>query len=80
MKGAWMGGGALERGGGSESVKKGKFVTKILSSDNVEWSSKTLWNMISTDVKLNKTTKNKRSSGCIWQISVRSPLKIWNKK
>ena len=27
-------------GGLSESVKKGKFVTKIFLSDNVEWSSK----------------------------------------
>ena len=55
MKGAWMG--DLEGGAGSESVKKGKFVTKILSSDNVEWSSKTLWNMISTDVKAKQNNK-----------------------
>ena len=36
----------------SESVKKEKFVT-IFFSDNVEWSSKTLWKNISSDVKAN---------------------------
>ena len=37
----------------SESIKKGKFVTKIFFSDNVEWSSKMLWKMMSADVKAN---------------------------
>ena len=37
-----------------EIVKKGKFVTKIFFSDNVEWSSKNLWKMIFADVKANK--------------------------
>ena len=40
---------------------KGKFVTKIFSSDklmNVEWSSKTLWKIMSADdVKVNKNNK-----------------------
>ena len=36
----------------SESVKKEKLVT-IFFSDNVEWSSKTLWKNISSDVKAN---------------------------
>ena len=47
-----------EGGGGvSESVKKGKFVTKFFFffSDNVEWSStKNLWKVISADVKAKK--------------------------
>ena len=41
----------------SEFVEKGKFVTKIFFSDNVEWSSKNLWKMISADVKANKNNK-----------------------
>ena len=36
----------------SESVKKEKFVATFFS-DNVEWSSKTLWKNISSDVKAN---------------------------
>ena len=36
-----------------ESVKKGKCVTKIFFSDNVEWSSKNLRKMMSSDVKAN---------------------------
>ena len=40
-------------GGLSESVKKEKFATKNLFSDNIEWSSKNLWKMISADVKAN---------------------------
>ena len=40
-------------GGLSESVKKGKFMTKIFCPDNVEWSSKYWWEMISADVKTN---------------------------
>ena len=47
-------------GGLSESVKKGKFVTKIFFSDNVEWSSKILWKMISADVQANKNTKKEK--------------------
>ena len=31
--------------------------------------------MISTDVKANKTTRNKRSGGCILQIFTRSTFK-----
>ena len=41
-------------GGLSQSVKKGKFVTKIFFSDIVEWNSKNLWKMISAGVKANK--------------------------
>ena len=37
----------------SESVKKGKFATKILFSDNDEWSSNNLWKIMSADVKAN---------------------------
>ena len=45
----------------SEFAKKGKFVMKTFSSDDVEWSSKNLWKMISAVVKnLIKTTRNKR--------------------
>ena len=46
-----MGGGGGGPGGWvlSESVKKGKFVTKMFFSDNVEWSSKNLLK-ISADV------------------------------
>ena len=32
-------------------------LTKIFFSDNVEWSSKNLWKMISADVKANKNNK-----------------------
>ena len=42
----------------SESVKKGKFVTKILFSDNVVWSSKNYWKMISADVKKEQEIKD----------------------
>ena len=48
----------------SESVKNGKFVTKIFFSDNVEWSSKNMLK-ISADVKANKKTRNKRSSDTV---------------
>ena len=48
--GGWGGGGGQ---GVSESVKKGKFMTRISFSDNVELSSKNLWKMISADVKAN---------------------------
>ena len=44
----------------SESVKKGKFVTKIFFSDiNVELNSKNLWKIISADVKAHKNKKYK---------------------
>ena len=46
----WGGGGD---GGLRESVKKGKFVMKIFFSDNVVWSSKNEWKMISADIKSN---------------------------
>ena len=49
-------------GGGSEFVKKGKFVKKIFFSDNVELSSENLWKMMSVDVTATKKTRNKRSS------------------
>ena len=42
---------ALKGVGVSEFVKKRKFVPKIYSSDNVEWSSKSFWKMISAGVK-----------------------------
>ena len=48
----------------SESVKNGKFVTKIFFSDYVEWSSKNMLK-ISADVKANKKTRNKRSSDTV---------------
>ena len=51
-------------GGLSDALKKWKFVMKIFFSDNVEWSSKNLWKMISADVI--KTTRNKRSGHCIF--------------
>ena len=44
---------AVRVGGLSESVKKGESMTKIFFSDNVEWSSKNLWKMMSADVKAN---------------------------
>ena len=56
----------------SESVKMEKLVTKIFFSDNVEWSSKNLWKVISAEVKAKKTTRNKRSGGCILKIFLRN--------
>ena len=47
-----------------ESIKKGKFVTKISFSDNVEWSSKNLWKMISADAKANKNNNKQK----IWWL------------
>ena len=41
----------------SESIRKGKSMTKIFFSNDVEWSSKNLWQMISADVKANKNNK-----------------------
>ena len=38
-------------GGLSEFVKKGESMTKIFFSDNVEWSSKNLWKMMSGNIK-----------------------------
>ena len=35
-------------------IEKGKFMTEVFFSDNVEWSSKNLWKMIPVDVKANK--------------------------
>ena len=41
-----------------ESVKKGKIYDKILFfPDNVEWSSKSLWKMISADIKAKDNIK-----------------------
>ena len=44
-------------GGLVNPLKKEKFLTKIFFSNNVEWSSKNLWKMISADVKDNKNNK-----------------------
>ena len=44
----------------SESVKKGKFVTKILFSDNDEWSSNNLWKIMPVDVKANTKQQEKK--------------------
>ena len=38
----------------SESIKKGKLLTEIFFSDNVEWNSTNLWKMISANLKSNK--------------------------
>ena len=46
-----------QEGGLSESVKKWKFETKNIFSDNVEWRSENLWRMIPADVKANKNNK-----------------------
>ena len=65
-----------EWGGGAgkvnESVKKGKFVTKIFFffSDNFEWSSKKLWKIISADVRAKyKTIKNKLTGVCMVSVN-----------
>ena len=42
---------AVRVGGLSEFVKKGESMTKIFFSDNVEWSSKNLWKMMSGNIK-----------------------------
>ena len=55
-----------EDGGLSESVKKGKFKTKIFFSGNVELSPKTLWKMISADLKQNILQANKKEEIRIW--------------
>ena len=39
--------------------KIGKLVTKIFFSDNVEWSSKKLWKMMSVDARANVGWKQK---------------------
>ena len=41
----------------SDPIKKGKYGTKIFLSDNAEWSLKSLWKMISVNVKVNKNNK-----------------------
>ena len=43
----------------NESVKKEKFVARIFSTDNAEWSFQNLWKMISADVKAHKNIKKK---------------------
>ena len=49
------------KGRGGEGVEwiryKRKFVMKITFTDNIEWSSKYLWKIISVDVKANKNNK-----------------------
>ena len=66
-------------GESSESINKGKFVTKIILPDNVKWSSKNLWKMIPqpADVKANKNNKQK-----IWwlylTIFYKKTFKTWN--
>ena len=59
----------------SESVKIENSWRK--SFLKIEWSSKTLWKMISADVK-RKTTRNKRSGGSILQIFIRRTSKTLN--
>ena len=60
------------RGGWVNLLKKGKFVTRIFFSDNVELSSKNLSKMISADVKANIKQEIKGSGGCILQIFMTS--------
>ena len=50
-------------------------MTKIFFSDIVEWSSKTLWKMISADVKANKNNKKYK---IWWLILQRSTFKTRN--
>ena len=54
-------------------MKKNFFI-----SDKVEWTSKNLWKMWSADVKAEKTTRNKRSGGCILQIFIKGTSKTWD--
>ena len=50
----------------SKSVKKRKICDKNIFLDNVEWSSKNLWKMISPDVKTNLEQKEIKScGGCV---------------
>ena len=49
--------GALREGKLSESIKRWKLAMEILFLDNVEWSSKNLWKMMSADVKANIKTQ-----------------------
>ena len=58
-------GGVGGQGGLSESDKKGKFETKIFFSDNVEWSSKNSWKMISADVKANIKQQELKGLGAV---------------
>ena len=60
----------------SESVRKGKLVTKIFFSDNVEWSSKNLWKMMSAGVKCN-TKQIKDLVAVSYKFFLRSTLKSW---
>ena len=48
-------------------------MTKTFFPDNVDFSSKNLWKMISADVSYNKSNnnKNKRSGGSVLQIFMR---------
>ena len=67
----------------SESVKKGKFKTKIFFSDNVELSPKNLWKMISADLKQNILQTNKKEEIRIWvavsyKFNIKSTFKTWN--
>ena len=43
--------------GGGGDLSESKICDENLFSDNVEWSSKDLWKMISADVKANKNNK-----------------------
>ena len=44
-------------GGWVNPLKKKNLWRKSFISDNVEWSSKNVWKMISADVKVNKNNK-----------------------
>ena len=52
---------------------------KIFFTDDIEWSSKNVWKMIYLlNVKLIKTTRNKRSGGSILHIFIRYMCKTGN--
>ena len=52
------------------------FMTKIVFSDNVEWSSKNLWKMMSAGVKCN-TKQIKDLVAVSYKFFLRSTLKSW---
>ena len=51
---------------------------KIFSLDNVEWSSKNLWKMISANVKGNIKQQEIKDMVAVSYIFLRSTLKTWN--
>ena len=69
-------------GGGSESIKKGKLLTKRFVSDNVDCSSKNLWKIMFADVKA-KIKQEIKDLVAYLQIfkylfNFRSTFKTWN--